>query len=343
LHGDAVVVKMENDVKLEFLDINDQPYWRIEDGTPAFLKFPVSDNHGVAWIALGNLLARPVPPPFAPKDDPLDAYMDLCDEIDLKRRAYTHCGGLFLPSVNAPALLALDAFPDYPSWDSFLAKHPGVPPHSHTLPSDEDMDANDRSSLPPSSPPLTSSTPLLSSPVGLHINLRSLDDREEEEEKEEEEEEDEERQKLLGASSSVAGSSRPTSPAKLSSSENSPLLFDLMSCPQPSSSTSNTALSDNSDLYLSVKPSTQTSTSAPENAETRFDMYTNPSFGPALVFPSPLNLLLFASSFSGSHTIAPPSDLPIQQHESLFCLDGTYFTLDERLVDSGDRRGRLAD
>ncbi|KAH6905624.1 hypothetical protein BKA70DRAFT_490285 [Coprinopsis sp. MPI-PUGE-AT-0042] len=321
--GDVFVkVEAEEEVVETFKVVVEQPYWSIEDGTPAFLRFPADKDQNSPWRSFGQLLSEPIPPPFAPNLDPLDKYMEQCNEIETMRRAYAHFYGPFLPSVNILAIPPLDAFPEYPFWESFLPKAHATSPDL-SLPTAE-TDENEGSSLPPSSPLLTSSSPLLSSPIGLHLNLRSFEDLD-----------GDEKQVPLESLAFIAGSSRSPCPAT-SSSATSSTLFTSTSLPPSSSSTPDTTFSDDYNLSPSSKiPSTMPCSPKPSaslNVRSKIDMYTDPSFGSALMFSSPLDSSLCAFSFSDSLV----ASLDARDFRTIFSLDGLQFTLDGTLADVQD-------
>ncbi|KAH6881238.1 hypothetical protein BKA70DRAFT_1238434 [Coprinopsis sp. MPI-PUGE-AT-0042] len=318
---DDVRVKTENEEEeTEMLELMaEQPYWSIEDGTPSFLKFPLDEEVASPWRNFGQLLSEPIPPSFTHKPDPLDAYMESCEEIEAKRRAYTHLYGPFLPSVNVLAVPPLDSSPEYSSWESFIPKVPAISQDS-SIPNTE-IDGRDRSSMPPSSPPPTSSSPLLSSPIGLHLNLRSFEDVG-----------DDAKQVPLGSSAFIAGSSRPPSPSTPSSGTSS-TLFTSTSLPPSSSSTPDTTFSDDFDLsssskILSILPCSP-KPSAIAKVNEKVDTYTDPSFGSALTFSSALDPSLCTFSFSDSLA----TSLEAQDFRTIFSLDRLQFTLDGTLMD----------
>ncbi|KAH6888871.1 hypothetical protein BKA70DRAFT_1541405, partial [Coprinopsis sp. MPI-PUGE-AT-0042] len=322
--GDVFVkVEAEEEVVETFKVVVEQPYWSIEDATPSFLKFLAEDHHTSPWTRFGQLLSEPGPPPFTPNPDPLDAYIQKCNEIETTRRAYTHFYGPFLPSVNVLAVPTLDSFPEYPSWESFIPKVPAISRDS-SIPNTE-IDGRDGSSTPPSSSPPTSSSPLLSSPIGLHLNLRSFEDID-----------DDEKQVPLESLAMIAGSSRPSSPAT-SSSATSSTSFASSSLPPSSSSTPVTKFSSDCDLSSFIKIPDSILTSSPKpsaspHAQNKIDMYADPSFGSALTFSSALDSSLCAFSFSDSLI----TSLEVQDLRTIFPLDGLRFSLDGTLVGGHD-------
>lgn len=325
--GDDVVVKVENDVEVESFAIGNQPYWSLQDGTPPFLKFPTSDDHASPWSNLETLLSQPLSPRSTPKPDPLDAYMELCNEIETKRRAYTHFEGTFLPSVDILSVVPVVSFPQYPSWESFAPTYSNAPQNSDSSPATDKPNTEDETPLPSSSPLLTSSSPLLSSPIGLHINLPSFEVME-----------DSDKGAELERSTSIDGLSCPPSPATSSSvTSSASSAGNWTGLPPSSSSMTDTMVSDDPESSLQYKPSSATleslKVSSPLKIEKR-DFYTNPCFGSALIFPTPLDPSLFGDQISDT-----PAPLDVQKYPKDFDLDGLLFTLDGVLVSNDNDPG----